>query len=465
MVYDGFNEFLWKLFNGCQSLSKLFPGSIFSTVAKLLCRQDTTFDFHKLDVPIPFRGIDGENHLRRTPLIRYNWILLPDPIMRKTAKMSIQEGTVSDSRGYNRRLKRVQLALFLISALAFTALTGCNEPVQSVAQTPEKAQNEPNIATKPLTRIALGSCAHQDKDHPIWKPIVAAKPELFIFMGDNVYADTENMDEMRAIYRKLHRKPGYQELMKTCPILAVWDDHDYGLNDAGKEYKMKVESEAIFHQFFQTPPGSEALSRPGIYQTRYFGGQGNRLQIILLDTRYFRDPLVKLPTRSPDGPYGENADPNSTILGDAQWKWLEEQLAAPADFRIIVTSIQFLPRDHHWERWENFPHQRVRLLKLLKEHINNPVLFVSGDRHMGEIMEMKTSDPLSPGFSIYEMTSSGLTNAGGGRKGEPNRYRLSPTNFQSRNFGLISIDWEKKSAHLELRDVSGKTVDSFGFDF
>ncbi len=321
------------------------------------------------------------------------------------------------------------------------------------------------VAGSEVTQFALGSCAHQDKDQPIWEPIVAAKPDLFIFMGDNIYGDTLDMEVMRAKYLKLGAKPGYQKLKATCPILAVWDDHDYGVNDGGSDYPMKVESEAAFHEFFQTPPDSEVLKYPGTYQVKYFGAPGKRLQIILLDTRYFRDPLTFLPKKSPDGPNDRNRDPKATILGDAQWTWLEAQLQIPADFRIIVSSIQFLPQDHRWESWENFPLQRERFLKLIKTHLTKPVLFVSGDRHMGEIMDLKTSDPLSPGFPIYELTSSGLTNAGGGRKGELNRHRVSPTNFQSRNFGMVTINWAQSSAVLDLRDVQGTVVDQYPIRF
>src|SRR5437879_10728615 len=97
---------------------------------------------------------------------------------------------------------------------------------------------------KPLSRIAFGSCAHQDRPQPIWAPIVATRPELFLFIGDTIYADTEDIKVMRAKYAKLAAEPGYQKLLKTCPVLATWDDHDYGGNDAGAEYPKKRESQA-----------------------------------------------------------------------------------------------------------------------------------------------------------------------------------------------------------------------------
>ena len=351
----------------------------------------------------------------------------------------------------------------------FTVTDVRDAMVSSVVKFAKTSPKPPEVKVNEdttITKIALGSCADQKKKQPIWDAIVAEQPQLFLFLGDNVYADTEDMDEMRATYAKLGAVPGYQKLRSTCPVLPVWDDHDYGVNDGGAEYPMKAESEKVFHEFFNTPADSPTHSYPGTYDVRYFGGEeGKRLQIIMLDTRYFRSKLVPLSQRSADGPYDRNKDPKATILGAAQWKWLEEQLQVPADLRVVMTSIQFLPQDHRWELWENFPHERTRFLKLLRDANTGPVVFVSGDRHMGEISELKTSDSLSPGFPVYELTSSGLTNAGGGRKGEPNRHRVSPTNFQSRNFGMLHIDWDKHQVRMELRDVDGKVVDSYVREF
>ena len=89
------------------------------------------------------------------------------------------------------------------------------------------------------TAIAFGACAHENKPQPIWDAIVNTKPDLFIFAGDNIYADTEDMEVMKAKYAKLAAKPGYKSLLETCPVLATWDDHDFGVNDGGKHYSMK----------------------------------------------------------------------------------------------------------------------------------------------------------------------------------------------------------------------------------
>ena len=314
------------------------------------------------------------------------------------------------------------------------------------------------VSEKALTKIVFGSCAHQDRKQPIWDPIVAEKPDIFLFTGDNIYGDTEDMAVMREKYATLGAKPGYQKLLATCPVLAVWDDHDYGVNDGGAEYPKKVESEAVFHEFFNTPKDAPTRSWPGTYDSDLFGPEGKRVHIIRLDTRYFRSALKKLPSRAPEGPYDRQLDPAATVLGDAQWKWLGEQLEVPADLRVIVSSIQVIPDQHRWELWENMPNERKRLFDLIGEKKAKNVVFVSGDRHMAEICELKTSAPLSPGFPLFEITSSGLTNAGGGQKGEANHHRVSETNFQSRNYGVMRIDWEKRVVNLEIRDVDGKLI-------
>src|SRR5436305_1258001 len=103
---------------------------------------------------------------------------------------------------------------------------------------------------RPLSRIGFGSCVHQDRPQPIWTPIVAAKPELFLMLGDNIYADTEDMALMRKMYAQLAAQPGFKKLRGACPILATWDDHDYGGNDAGAEYPKKKESQQLFLDFW-----------------------------------------------------------------------------------------------------------------------------------------------------------------------------------------------------------------------
>src|SRR5262249_24558192 len=152
---------------------------------------------------------------------------------------------------------------------------------------------------KPLTRIVFASCADQDKPLPIFEKICDQKPELYIAMGDNIYADLkrepglDEMASMRKKYEKLAALPGWQRLLKTCPMLVTWDDHDYGKNDAGGDYPHMDESQQIFLDFFNVPKDSPRRTQKGVYNSAIIGPPGKRVQVILLDLRYFRSKLKK----------------------------------------------------------------------------------------------------------------------------------------------------------------------------
>jgi alkaline phosphatase D len=310
---------------------------------------------------------------------------------------------------------------------------------------------------KPLSRIAFGSCVHQDRPQPIWERIVAAKPELFLMLGDNIYADTEDMTQMRRMYAQLAAQPGYKKLRGACPILATWDDHDFGANDAGAEYPKKKESQQLFLDFFGVPKVSPRRKQEGVYSAHVFGPKGKRVQIILLDTRYHRSPLKKDPKLPRNkGQYVGNDDPNATILGAAQWKWLEAQLKVPAQVRLLCSSIQLVAEDHGFEKWMNFPRERQRLFRLIRDTKAAGVIVLSGDRHLGELSVMNAGI----GYSLYDLTSSGL-NMGNQRwrQLEPSRHRVAILD-RGNNFGVVRIDWDNADPliRLEIHDSDGEVV-------
>jgi len=295
-----------------------------------------------------------------------------------------------------------------------------------------------------VTRIAFGSCVREHRPQPIWNVVVAAKPDLFLYIGDNIYGDTEDMDVLKAKWDRLASDAGYQLLRKTCPILATWDDHDYGVNDGGAEYPTKAQSQQVFLDHFDEPADSPRRKREGVYDAKTFGPKGRRVQIILLDTRYHRSPLKRRPGGRTKGfgPYLPDDNPQLTMLGDAQWKWLRTQLKQSADLRIIASSIQFVPEQHGWEMWANHPRERQRMLQLIRDTQAGGVVFISGDRHKAEISRLAPND-VGPTYPIYDITSSSLNQPSGGDLSEPNRHRIaSDAMFGHINFGLIEINWD-----------------------
>lgn len=328
-----------------------------------------------------------------------------------------------------------------------------------------------SAADAPLPRLAFGSCAQQDKPQPIWEAVLAAKPARFVFLGDNIYGDSEDMAVLRAKYKLLADQPGFHKLRAVCPVMGTWDDHDFGANDAGADYPKRRESQQVFLDFFEAPADDVRRTREGVYSSYAFGPPGKRLQLILLDCRYFRSPLKTAfqpgePGEGVRGKYSPNTDPGTTILGEAQWKWLEEQLRQPAELRIIGSGVQVVADEHGSEMWGNFPQERARLFKLIRETKANGVVFISGDRHLSEISRLPADHPLGVGYPLYDVTSSSLntpsgnfTKAGTRFANEINSYRVGLTYFDT-NFGVIDVDWSagEPVARLQVRDEKGGVV-------
>lgn len=327
-------------------------------------------------------------------------------------------------------------------------------------------------AEEPISRISFGSCCRQDKPAPIWDSIAAQKPERFLFIGDNIYGDSEDMEVLKAKWKLLADMPGYQKLKATCPILATWDDHDYGVDDGGREYPKRKESQQLFLDVFGEPADSPRRKREGVYDAQIVGPEGKRVQFILLDTRYHRSPLKKVKQEAEEGegirgPYGPSDDPKATMLGEEQWKWFAEQLRKPAEVRIIASSVQVVADEHGSEKWGNFPKERERLLHTVIDSKANGVLFISGDRHLAEISRMDFSRAANFSmYPIYDITSSSLnqpsgnfTSTGARWKNEVNRYRVGLEYFET-NFGMITIDWTQSDPllRLQVRDEKGNVV-------
>ena len=315
---------------------------------------------------------------------------------------------------------------------------------------PARAQGQ-----APLTRIAFGSCAHQDKPQPIWDAVLRYRPDLFIFAGDNVYGDLTPgaANGLREAYAKAATIEGYRKLRAEVPVLATWDDHDYGQNDAGGDFPYQDEAKALFLEFWQVPEDDPRRTREGVYDARTLGPDGRRLRVILLDLRSFRSPLRRKPESAPGpGPYLPDPDPAKTMLGEAQWAWLEAQLREPAELRLIVSSVQVLAEGHGYERWGNLPHERARLLALIAATRANGVILLSGDRHVGALYRLDEGVP----YPLYEITSSGL-NMFYAAASEPGPLRLGAV-YGRENFGTIDIDWWAGEVRLAVRALNGEPV-------
>ncbi len=362
-----------------------------------------------------------------------------------------------DGRPTDPRRRRVLQA----GALGLAATMGHTAPAGAMRLEP-LMRPSPKQAPR---RIAFGSCCDQDQPQPIWEAIIAAEPELFIFLGDNIYGDTRDMSVLTAKYTQLAASPGFRRLRERTAVLATWDDHDFGENDAGGDYPMKEESRRIFCDFWGEPADSPRRSRDGIYTAVTLGPPGKRLQILLPDLRFNRTGTVKTDMGGKDykawaqsfadagqevpGYYLPNPAHEATMLGERQWQWLEKTLREPADVRLFASSLQVLADFSGWEAWRNFGHDHQRLIDVLRRTRAEGFFCISGDTHYAELSCLDVNVP----YPLWDLTSSGLTEVW--PVTPPNANRVSEV-LREQNFGLIEIDWASgPDVHMEVRDVNG----------
>jgi alkaline phosphatase D len=333
-------------------------------------------------------------------------------------------------------------------------LYSCKEKIK---ETKIDIQNEiPQDSINDIYTIVFVSCSDQDMEQPLWRPILDNDPDVFIWGGDNVYADTDDMDKMRADYQKVLDHPDYARLNAGTEVIGTWDDHDYGKNDAGKEWDMKDEAQQILLDFLGVPKDDPVRDQKGVYQSHLLENQSGSIKVILLDTRYFRDELKK--SSDENRRYEPwDLEHEGTILGDVQWKWLEEELQDDsADFTLIVSSIQFLADEHGWEMWGNFPKEVDKMKEVIKNAKARNIIILSGDRHLGEISRAKIEGLKYP---LIDFTSSGMTKTYPDDPDDPNRYRIGDQ-VRQLNFGVLKFDIQNRKVIMELRGENNNLYES-----
>lgn len=331
-------------------------------------------------------------------------------------------------------------------SLLFLVLNSCGPSKTSgnTDATTKNAQTENAHAKVADFIIAFGSCNRQNLPQPLWDPILQNRPDVFIWGGDNVYADTDDMEKLENDYSIQKNQPEYKRLLESTNVLATWDDHDYGLNDGGKDWEHKEESQQKFLDFIDVPETDPRRDREGVYHSEIYNTTQGSVKVIVLDTRYFRSDLIK--SETPGKRYDPN--PDGTILGEKQWLWLEKELSeSKANFNILVSSIQILAAEHGFETWGNFPSEVEKLQELLLSTRAKNVLILSGDRHISEFSRQQVEGLKYP---LVDFTSSGLTHTYSSFTGEPNQFRTGEV-ISDLSFGVLLIDFENNTVTMQMR--------------
>jgi len=299
-------------------------------------------------------------------------------------------------------------------------------------------------------RIATGGCLLFSNGGPALEDIALLHPDLMLWLGDNIYADTTDMARMRSIYDTLAANPRFQALSASVETMAVWDDHDYGWDNANATWPYKDEAKEEFLRFWKAPADDPRWDQPGVYSARTFGSGDRTVQVILLDNRYNLDPWDYAGT-----------DPGREILGEEQWAWLARRLAEPATIRIIGSGVQVVQDydiDTQWEGWGDSPLQRDRLFRAVRQKGIPGVVFVSGDMHFAELSRL-ANDAEGLGYPTYDLTASGMDRKETVAEGQwDNPLRVGRLLNSARKHGMIEIDWARADPEIHLEIWDGRDV-------
>lgn len=320
---------------------------------------------------------------------------------------------------------------------------GCFSLPVSGANSAAGVKSSANTAaqTTGLRSIAFGSCNHTHLPQPMWSHIQSRQPDLFLWLGDVVYADTDDPLEMERQFKIQHSHPEYQKVRKNMPVLGIWDDHDYGGNNLGRDNPIKVQGQQLFLDFLAEPADSIRRRQRGIYTTHTYGSGDQQVKMFLLDTRYHRE-------RGGKG--------RASLLGREQWRWLEAELQqSSARVNIIASGSSVLSTQiPGGEEWADFRWDKKQLFHLLKKYRVEGVLFLTGDRHFAAHLTERVS-----GKTYHEFMCSGLTHYLTRPKAKIlMEFFLGKNNcFFGTNFGVLNFDWgESVDAKFEVYDKNNK---------
>ena len=299
-----------------------------------------------------------------------------------------------------------------------------------------------DIVNKKTIKFIFGSCSNQNKLMPHWNYINSYKPDYLILLGDNVYGDFNNSDatNLQNAYRVLDNDKYFKLLKETTDIFSIWDDHDYGKNDGGKNWIYKEKAKKLFLDFYNVNENDERRKREGLYKSWEIYNSV-KIKVIALDTRYFKDEFTINRNINIKKKYVSDYNNKKTILGKKQWNWVSNEFNTDYDILIILSSIQILSKNHGWEKWNNFPHERNKIINLIKNS-KRPTIILSGDRHVGGIYKLNDK--------IYEITSSSFNQSEFNLI--ENDQLLIGKIITKNNFGFMKINTKEKVVDIQLRE-------------
>jgi alkaline phosphatase D len=307
----------------------------------------------------------------------------------------------------------------------------------------------------PTFRFAAGSCTYINEpgydrpgkpyggDYRILERIADQQPDAMLWLGDNVYLRDPDYSARSGVYhRYAHTRatPEMQRLLRTTANYAIWDDHDYGPNDANGSFSHKAWTLDAFRDFWANP-SCGAAGMDGTMTSFSWGD----VDFFLLDNRWHRSP-------------NEAKTTTPTLLGREQEEWLIASLvSSKATFKMVLMGGQLLNTAAVWETYANLaPAERERILQRVDAEGISGVVVLSGDRHHSEISRLELAD----GRWIYDLTVSPLTSGAHKPKDEANALMLPGSLLEQRNFALLEVSGRRGQRVLSVRffDADGQLL-------
>lgn len=280
-----------------------------------------------------------------------------------------------------------------------------------------------NRVMKPFNSLKIFNYMKKDSAH------------FMLWLGDNLYyllqRHNYKAELKRNIKTRLNKK--LNAFLYSKQQYAIWDDHDYGTNNSDGTYKYKTASLNIFQQFWPNPKNDTF---------NYYTFKQQDCQFFMLDDRY-------------------NNENENIVLGNKQLTWLEEELLrSDGTFKFICIGMQALNPLSTMECFYKTKNEYNELIRFIKEHHIPGILFISGDRHHGQLMKIEEKGL----YPLYDFTTSPLTmypvNISRRSLEYKNPAEIKGTFFPNYNYGKISIFGGNKNRKctIELKDKKGKVV-------
>lgn len=315
----------------------------------------------------------------------------------------------------------------------------------------------------------VGSCAYINEqgyerpgepygqDPKIFETMGKTPSDFMLWGGDNVYLREPDYSSEYGIRRRysINRSTKqFAKLLSSRPNYAIWDDHDFGTNDATSEYQLKEISLECFKTYWGNKTYGES-DNPGIYSKMSYADA----DFFLMDDRYYRsankmkDSIEGIP----------NAEKH--FYGDKQLTWLKNNLLnSKATFKFIVSGSQMTNPIANKECFRYYSYEFAELMDFIATHKINGIIFISGDRHFSDVMKLKRENA----YPLYEITCSGLSSEHHpvNEKERKNPMRIPGALVEGNNFGHIKISGIKNKRILTVLfyDINGKELFNFSIN-